>query len=50
MLGQIAQPIGQGSLKLPASAPDDDHIEELLLLRQVALDLDHEGRAAEEIG
>ena len=45
-----AQPVGQPAGKPPPAAADDDHVEKLLLDRQVALDLDHEWGAGEEVG
>jgi hypothetical protein len=36
--------------KLSAAATDNDHVEKLLLNRQVPLDLDDERRPGEEIG
>ena len=47
-------PAGRGEqprvVFLPTPAADDDHIEELLLLGQVALDLDDERQAGEVVG
>jgi hypothetical protein len=47
---QAAQPVGQAAAKPPAAPAHDDHVEELRLLRQVALNLHGERRAGEEVG
>ena len=39
---QLLEAVGQAVGERPGSASHDDHVEELLLDRQVALDLDHE--------
>jgi hypothetical protein len=50
VLGQLLQPIGQDAGEPPAATADDDHVEQLLLLGQIAFHFDHEGRAGEEVG
>jgi hypothetical protein len=47
---QALQPVGQPADKAPPAPPHDHHAEQLLLHRQVALDLDAERRAGEEVG
>jgi hypothetical protein len=47
---QALQPVGKASDKAPAAAAHDHDVKKLLLRRQVALDLDGERRAAEEVG
>jgi hypothetical protein len=47
---QTFQAIGQATGEAPPAPPHDHHIEQLLLYREVALDLDDERRAAEEVG
>jgi hypothetical protein len=47
---QPFQAIGQSTGEAAAAAADDQHVEQLLLHRQVTLDIDHEGRAGEEVG
>jgi hypothetical protein len=46
---QVLQAVGQAASETPAAAADE-HVEQLLLHRQVALDFNNEGRAGEEVG
>jgi hypothetical protein len=45
-----ASPSGSRPANCPGAAADDHHVEQLLLDRQVPLDLDLERRAGEEVG
>ena len=47
---QIVQPVRQAAGEPPAAAAQDHHVEELLLLGQVALDFDGKGGIGEEVG
>lgn len=50
VLDQIPKTVGQFARKSALAAAHDHHVEELLLLRKIALQIDEEGRPAEEIG
>ncbi len=50
MRSQIFEAIRQPAGEAPAAATHDQHIEQLLLNRKVALEFARKGRAAEEVG
>jgi len=47
---QVVQAVRQADHHSPGTAPDNDHVKELLLHRQVALHVHAEWRVREEVG